>query len=60
MTHHIDYIDGETMKRYLRRGHRERSKATWQLLTAASRAFSGTTRRLLGQADMSREIGCHR
>jgi len=41
-------IDLAAMQCYLRRGHRERSKATWELLGALSRGVSNIVRRLTG------------
>ena len=52
MSHHSSDIDGATMQIYMRRGQLERSKATWELLSAVSRGISSVLRRVSGAGSM--------
>ena len=58
MTHQITDIDNATMQCYLRRGHQERSKATWELIGALSRGISSAMRRLTGTGTIRDGAAC--
>jgi len=51
-------IDLTAMRCYLRRGHEERSKATWELLGALSRGISKAVRRLTGTGTIRDGAAC--
>ena len=58
MRHQDSDIDHAAMQCYLRRGHQERSKATWELLGALSRGISNAVRRLTGTGTIRDGAAC--
>ena len=60
MSHHSSDIDGAAMQIYLRKGQLERSKATWELLSAVSRGISGIWRRVSGAGTLHDGAACTR
>lgn len=58
MTHQIVDIDHASMQCYLQRAHRERSKATWELLGAISRGISKAKRLLTGTGTIRDGAAC--